>query len=340
MGQLVRREEKGTSKWQYLVMAGMLAVASMYIFVKDVALPAQAVFFETMGSFSTVISVVWLPFLLAAAGGKFAEYYWNMFNRSSMISHSYEITETSLLRGLPSVYSVYGNVQVGNAEISHVVVGPNGVFVIADRSVNGTIYNADEQERRWDIEKVGRGGTSYTSSMANPLKQAKWQVHQLADCFKKNGCPNLWIEGAVLFSSGVVLSNSDKVFTSPDALVDYIVYYKPRNTVAPSAAAKANRILSDLGRLENADYNANKRNKSNHSPLKYVAIAMVIAVATANMFSHYQLNNAMKNIQHNKTDSKAESFQQQRDKILQDHERIRNDYERTKQSIDAQRNPR
>lgn len=349
------------NRWKYLVLSVVLGAAGMYIFVMDVALPAQQVFFGTMGSFPTVISVAWLPFLLAGALCKFAEYYWNMFNRSSMISHSYEITEDSLLTGLPSAYSVYGNVRVGDADISHVVIGPNGVFVISDRSVNGTIYDADENERRWEIQKVGRGGTEYTSSMANPLKQVGWQVHQLLDCFKKNDCPNLWIEGVVLFSSGTILSNSDKVFSNPDALIDYIVHYNPRKPVNTSAIETARRILADLGRLEGVSSNVHKQSRDDSSsPLKWGIIAALAAVLIANTFSNYQFDSAMKEIhQHNKaasesstsnnkldvksdntksaTSTQIDSFSQHRDKVIQDSERIQADYERMKQYVDSHR---
>lgn len=244
------KPDKGSDKWQNLIWSVVLTIASLYIFVEYVVFPAQNVFFATGGSMRAVISEIWFPFLLAGFMGKYGEYKWNMFNRSSMITQSYKIVKTSLLEGLPSEYSVYKDVQVDGTAISHVVVGPNGIFVILNRSINGTIAHPGEREQRWTIEKVGRCGTHYTSSMANPLKQARWQARQLSEYLRDNGCAVPWVEAAVVFTSGTTYCLPQNAFISPDALIGFIVNYEPRKPLFLSTADKAKEILSDIGHLE------------------------------------------------------------------------------------------
>lgn len=109
------------------------------------------------------------------------------------------------LKDLPDTYTVFNQLEVphdksrrGFIELDFVVVGPNGVFVVEVKNNNSRIVgNVDERE--WTIHKVGRGGTPYTSSMRNPVKQVKSQVWALSEYLKKKG-HRVWIEGCLFFS--------------------------------------------------------------------------------------------------------------------------------------------
>ena len=166
----------------------------------------------------------------------------NLFNRSSMIEHSYKVTN-KVLSGLPEYYTVYNNVCIGEAKMDHVVVGNNGVFIVLDRTVKGVV-NCDEYEKRWTIDKTGRNGGSYTSSMGNPLKQLKWQIHTLAKYLKDNGI-NIWIDGCVFFSNAdsCLINKPSGCFDSDKDVVSFIMNYSPKKNINPQII---NRVKDHL----------------------------------------------------------------------------------------------
>lgn len=174
--------------------------------------------------------------------GYFAKYNMNMFNRGSIISYSKEITN-SVLKNLPDEYEVYNDVYIGDVKIDHVVVGNNGVFVVVDRSVRGVIH-CDSNDSRWVVDKTGRNGGEYTSSLANPIKQANWQARMVSDYLQDNNC-QIWVDGCVFFSNddATLLHAPDKCFTSQRSLASYITDYQPRKNVNPQKIALAKKCL-------------------------------------------------------------------------------------------------
>lgn len=164
-----------------------------------------------------------------------------------------ESAATNALSSLPSSYEVFSTVQIPTknklAEIDNIVVGENGIFVIEVKNHNGTIVGSEE-DRSWTQHKVGQKGGEYSSKMNNPVKQVRWQVHQLAEYLRKNGV-NLWIEGAVYFSnprvSLRVSTNRTPVFTSSQALNRYIMNQIPNRKMNRSDIERAIQLI--LSRL-------------------------------------------------------------------------------------------
>ncbi len=173
------------------------------------------------------------------------DYSKNAFNRERVINHSYELTNRTL-SGLPDEYSVYSNIHIGEAEFDHIVVGDNGIFVVINRSVKGTVY-CNPNSSSWDIHKIGRGGTGYSSGMKNPLKILKWQIFTLADYLKKNGI-NIWVDGCVYFSTADtdLRDATDKVFDSQSDFTRFILDYEPKKYVEPSLISKAKKLLGNV----------------------------------------------------------------------------------------------
>lgn len=221
------------SKWAHLlagIACGVLFFAAFFYLLAPN-------FFSTGFSIRTLIALG-----VVMGVGVIANQQLNLFNRSSMIEHSYKVTN-KVLSGLPDYYTVYNNVCIGEAKMDHVVVGNNGVFIVLDRSVKGVVH-CDEYEKRWTIDKTGRQGGSYTSSMGNPLKQLKWQIHTLAKYLKDNGI-NIWIDGCVFFSNADsdLVNKPSGCFDSDREVVSFIMNYSPKKNINPQMI---NRVKDHL----------------------------------------------------------------------------------------------
>ena len=114
-----------------------------------------------------------------------------------------ENATAEIVRHLPNGYYVVQNVVVKYegklSELDLVVLGPTGVFVVETKYLKGNVvgnYAGD----RWELHKVGRGGTSYSKTFYSPVKQVGTHVYRLANYLRKKGV-NVWVEGMVCFSN-------------------------------------------------------------------------------------------------------------------------------------------
>lgn len=114
-----------------------------------------------------------------------------------------ESSVASTLSKLPDSYTVFQDVVVNYdgsvSEIDNIVVGKTGVFVIETKNHNGTIIGSYE-EKDWQQNKVGRGGTPYTANFYSPVKQVGTHIFRLKNMLKKNDI-RVYINGAVYFSN-------------------------------------------------------------------------------------------------------------------------------------------
>lgn len=161
-----------------------------------------------------------------------------------------------LVRHLPDSYVVYRNVPVARegkkSEIDLLVVGPNGVFVIEAKHWNGTLVGNYTGED-WVQHKVGRGGTPYSSSHRNPVKQVGRQVDYLAYTLRNSGV-RTWVSGVVYLSNPEaqvqMYGTPDKapVFAAAHGgareLWNYILSYTPRFPVSQQELQRIHQALS------------------------------------------------------------------------------------------------
>ena len=233
MNNLKETSSINSSKWIHLlagIICGILFFASFFLLL----VPN---FFATGISIRTVVAIgVVMGFSIIA------NQQVNLFNRSSMIEHSYKATN-KVLSGLPDSYSVFNNVCINEAQIDHVVVGSNGVFVVMNRSVRGVIH-CDENTKTWEIEKKGRNGGNYTSQMGNPVKKLKWQIHTLSKYLKDNEC-SVWVDGCVYFSNfdSDLLNAPSDCFDSDREVVEFIINYVPKKRINPKLINKVKDLL-------------------------------------------------------------------------------------------------
>ncbi|MDL1977029.1 MAG: NERD domain-containing protein [Deltaproteobacteria bacterium] len=161
-----------------------------------------------------------------------------------------------MLKQLPEDYTIFNQVNIPNEksktgynETDIIISGPTAIFLVEVKHNKGHVYGS-EQDGRWQIVKVGRGGTPYVSSMRSPVKQVKGVVWHLSNHLK-NKKAKPWIQGIVLFTNPQVLlsmsgETSVPVFQSSDIL-DYIVNFNTK-TSRPTIVEKSR---NELMRLKN-----------------------------------------------------------------------------------------
>jgi len=143
----------------------------------------------------------------------------------------------SILKGLPAEYIIFNQLEIpdeksrtGFRELDFVVCGPKGIFVVESKNHNGKI-EGHENDHKWTIHKVGRGGTAYSDTIRNPVSQTKQQVHVLKNYLKKKGVYE-WVNGLVALSSNNdltwITSPSIPVVKSGD-VVSFILSHERRS---------------------------------------------------------------------------------------------------------------
>lgn len=143
-----------------------------------------------------------------------------------------------ILEKLPDAYTIFNQVDIPNSqsrtgvnEADLVVHGPSGVFVIEVKHNNSHIEGS-ESDREWEIHKIGRGGTAYSKTMRNPIKQVKKLVWLLGEELKKTKSKP-WIQGMVLFtneSADLSIQGETSVpVLRNDQIISYILNYEGRS---------------------------------------------------------------------------------------------------------------
>jgi len=122
------------------------------------------------------------------------------------------------LSRLSDEYTVFNQIclpdsksRTGYREADFVVVGPNGVVLVENKSYRGWV-EGDWNSDHWEIHKIGRCGTPYTKSCRNPVRQVQVYVSLLAAIFSSRGI-KAWITPMVSLSrdNSLGLINSEKV---------------------------------------------------------------------------------------------------------------------------------
>lgn len=185
---------------------------------------------------------VWWGWIAAFACLALSKNLYGKFSRDSYIEQSELYTKQVLLQ-LPQEYSLFTNVTALTFSLPFVVVGPNGVFLIVDRSVNGTIF-CDKSAPSWNVHKTGRKGGEYTTTISNPFKALRWNIQVLSKYLKLEGI-NVWIEGCVFFTSqqSSLVSPPPRCFDSQAALQTYILEYQPRKPLSPQTVEQIRALL-------------------------------------------------------------------------------------------------
>ena len=104
---------------------------------------------------------------------------------------------------LPDSYTAFRNLTVfyegRKSELDFLIVGPTGLFVVEVKNLNGSVRGRID-DKNWVLHKVGRGGTPYSKTFYNPVKQVNTHVYRTANCLRRNGVQE-YVSAAVYFSN-------------------------------------------------------------------------------------------------------------------------------------------
>lgn len=106
---------------------------------------------------------------------------------------------------LPDEYVLISGLTLprGSGDIDHLVIGPNGIFVIETKTMAGRIVCGDDG--LWRRMRVSRGGTVYPAYIGDPAAQVQrniFAVRQVGQTALPHlfGPHGVWIEGLVVFA--------------------------------------------------------------------------------------------------------------------------------------------
>lgn len=108
-----------------------------------------------------------------------------------------------IFAGLPDSYTVVPNVQLrssrGMAEIDHLIVGDNGIFVVETKNYRGAL-TGNVSDRSLMKRKVSPGGIVDQRTVKNPAIQVLRQIGILKEVLARHGIHRR-IEGLVYYSN-------------------------------------------------------------------------------------------------------------------------------------------
>jgi hypothetical protein len=170
-----------------------------------------------------------------------------------------------VLSRLPESYSVFNQIKLpchssstGFLEADFVVVGPNGVFIVENKDYTGRVVG-NEYDKDWTIYKIGRGGTAYSKTARNPVKQVRGYVRILSDIFSERGIKG-WITPMVSLSrdnsTDLINSGNVPVLQASD-LSDAILAHRG-STITAENKTRVLQVLEELrsGRLQGMERKA------------------------------------------------------------------------------------
>lgn len=156
-----------------------------------------------------------------------------------------EETVAEYLSLLGDPYRVIHDIVLPNmrGNIDHLVLGPNGVFVIETKNNNGFIScNGD----LWLQRKVGQLGTPYLGKIGCPSKQAKRYAIFLRDFIRDKLAINVYVNCAVVFTNqeAVLHINNPTVFViKPSELCELIKRHHSNKTLSSRELEKLEETI-------------------------------------------------------------------------------------------------
>ncbi|VVB51347.1 Nuclease-related domain protein [uncultured archaeon] len=99
-------------------------------------------------------------------------------------------------------------------DVDHIVVGPNGLFVIEVKNISGVVSCKGDE---WSRQKIGRRGTPYPLEMGSPSNQVKrnakvlkdYLLSKKKDVFVGGRSPHIWVNAIVVFTHPKVVLRLD-----------------------------------------------------------------------------------------------------------------------------------
>lgn len=204
-------------------------------------------FFLTNG-YSGIISFIFLLMLSSSS------------HKASAYSSGFkgETRATKLLEQLPDSYCVIPGprIQVDGkeSEMDHLILGPNGIFIMESKNHNGYIKGS-ESDHKLTQHKVGRKGGRYQNKFYNPVKQVNTHVYRLSQLLKSKGYGH-WIQGMVLFTNNKAKVKVHSVKTpvfhlrrnGSQEVLDYITNYQAKKQLDQAEIHKLSILINQAAK--------------------------------------------------------------------------------------------
>jgi hypothetical protein len=127
--------------------------------------------------------------------------------------------------------------------IDHIILGPNGVFVIETKNNNGFIScNGDS----WTQRKVGQRGTPYMGKIGCPSKQAKRHAILVRSFIRDKLSVNIYVNCAVVFTNQQAtlrIYNPTVFVLKPHELCEFIKRYHSDWTLGEKELRKLDEAI-------------------------------------------------------------------------------------------------
>ena len=216
------------------------AVALVILFL--FGLPVVLFLFFTGGFLAWVL----LVFILMIIGG-YLLYNWSSYHQG----YRGEELVTRVLSCLDDRYYLINDVKFsdGYGNIDHIVLGPNGVFVIETKNYVGQIICYGDE---WSKRYVGRRTSTYP--LKSPSKQAKrnaTRIKCLIDTIQSLKPLNIWVDALLVF----VNPNVNLHINSPtvpvlkiDELCNYIRNKKSKIIFSPQELESIGNVILNHAR--------------------------------------------------------------------------------------------
>lgn len=108
-----------------------------------------------------------------------------------------------LVKKLPKSYYVLSDIEITfegkTSQLDHVIIGPNGIFVIETKNISGYI-KGEVTDHDWKRTKISRKGNEFHKTFYNPVKQVSTHVYRLSKFLESYGIHS-WVQGVVYFSN-------------------------------------------------------------------------------------------------------------------------------------------
>ncbi|MFC2154464.1 nuclease-related domain-containing protein [Candidatus Altiarchaeota archaeon] len=218
--KIVQRRRESLYVWRHVHLNLSRAIIFVLLFVFAIALFIQGEYLTSS------VGLVLIP--IAYALGLLSLQKKSIWQTGSMG----EEDVLSHLEKLDDNYNVINGLVVppNRGDTDHIILGPNGIFVIETKNYAGVIHCDGDD---WTREKIGRGGTPYPLEIGSPSNQVKRNAKVLKDfvlehqseIFKEREAPHLWVNSIVVFTRKDVildLKNSTVSIVEVEDLADYI----------------------------------------------------------------------------------------------------------------------
>ncbi|KAA0007311.1 MAG: NERD domain-containing protein [Thermoplasmata archaeon] len=174
------------------------------------------------GSVFLALSFFFIPFLiyLSIIQFSFALFFFERY-RDFKKGFEGELLVIKQLMKLDDSYLVLNDIKLSPREnIDHIVIGPNGVFVIETKNYEGDfVCENDRWIKRYYTKK---GLKEY--EIKSPSKQVKRNAIRVKKIIREKANMNVWVDAIVVFikASDIILKNCGATVLNLDELPEYI----------------------------------------------------------------------------------------------------------------------